>query len=40
MGRKKAVMKDLNEEKENNNLCVEYTSSTTDVTTSIISLIF
>ncbi|CAF1107711.1 unnamed protein product [Rotaria sordida] len=34
MGRKKSAMKDLNEEKENNNPCVEYTSSTADVTTN------
>ncbi|CAF1252327.1 unnamed protein product [Rotaria sordida] len=34
MGRKKSVMKDLNEEKENNNPCVEYTSSTTNVKTN------
>jgi hypothetical protein len=40
MGRRKSVMNDLNEEKENNNPWLEYTNSTTDVTTSIVSLIF
>ena len=40
MGRKETLIKDLNTEKENNNPCFEYTNSTTDVTTSIVSSIF
>jgi hypothetical protein len=40
MGRDKAVTNDLNEEKENNNPCLESKDGTTDITTSIRSLIF
>ena len=40
MGRKKTVVKDLNEEKENNNQRLEYTNSATDVVTSIVARIF
>ncbi len=40
MVRKKAAVRNLNEEKENNNRRLEYTNNRTDVTAGIISRVF